>query len=239
MPYRNANRRRHIRRLHIRARDYNLALLEAPYASRRKWILTLPYTPALDGLRAIAVIAVVFYHAWGRRVPGGWMGVDIFFVLSGYLITTIMIGEIRANKTVNLKSFYIRRWLRLTPAFSALLLALLLESLISHNVIKNLESIAISAAYLMNWNRAFEWLPERSLGHTWSLAMEEQFYLIWPLFLLHIFKLRNAEKLLIFAIIVVVGWRIALVCDGAKRKEHTMDLTPTRTVCLSDAYWLS
>lgn len=139
----------------------------------------------------------------------------MFFVLSGYLITTVLIFEIHATENINLKSFYIRRCLRLMPAFGALLSVMLLESVVSHNAIEKLESIAISAVYLMNWNRAFAWLPQGALGHTWSLAMEEQFYLVWPVFLICLFKRRHRERILVCAIIAVVCWRIFLVSRGA------------------------
>ena len=85
----------------------------------------MKYDPGLDGVRALAISAVVIYHAWSLSVPGGWIGVDIFFVLSGFLITRIMVFDVDENGGVDFRRFYIRRSLRLLPAFTVLLLFVL------------------------------------------------------------------------------------------------------------------
>jgi len=154
----------------------------------------MKYIPSLDGLRAIAVTSVVIYHANQAYCPGGWAGVDVFFVLSGFLISTILLDEFATSKVIDFRKFYIRRALRLLPAFACLIFVLLIFSLASrHHRVQDLENILMSAAYLMNWNRAFGWIPGDGgfLGHTWSLSMEEQFYFIWPVTLLLLTRVRK------------------------------------------------
>jgi peptidoglycan/LPS O-acetylase OafA/YrhL len=165
-------------------------------------------------LRAIAVIAVVTYHAVQRLCPGGWAGVDVFFVLSGYLITTLLTFEINLNSRIDFRKFYIRRALRLTPALAVLLLAYSCLGILTRHIHQIIWPVVMSATYLMNWNRAFAWLPQGSLGHTWSLAMEEQFYILWPLILISI-RNRRALIWIMIAIILVVSWRCYLALHGA------------------------
>lgn len=165
-------------------------------------------------MRAVAVTAVVAYHAtpW---LPGGWAGVDVFFVLSGFLITSLLARELAATGSIALRNFYLRRALRLAPAFAAVLLASLAAALLLPPPrADNLRAILISATYLMNWNRALGLAPVGWLGHTWSLATEEQFYLLWPAALLW---LRGRRPIIsIMALLVVLTtWRCALVAAGA------------------------
>jgi peptidoglycan/LPS O-acetylase OafA/YrhL len=175
----------------------------------------LKFQPSLNWIRAIAILAVVIYHLSSQLIPGGWAGVDVFFVLSGYLITRLLSEELASSGHIALRRFYIRRLLRLTPAFACLLLAELVFLLLSsQSKTAGIEAWAMSATYLMNWNRAFAWFPQGSLGHTWSLAMEEQFYLVWPATLLFVYR-RRPLVWIASAIVVVVAWRIVLVFHGA------------------------
>lgn len=177
----------------------------------------MPYEPALDGIRALAITSVVFFHAFPTVLVGGWAGVDVFFVLSGYLITRLLAQELWAGDTINFRFFYIRRALRLLPAFGALLLFQLLRIALEGNPVlarQMLEATFISATYLINWSRAFQWLPQDVLGHTWSLAMEEQFYLLWPVSLLLIWK-RRPLAWLYGAIALIIVWRCALALTGS------------------------
>jgi peptidoglycan/LPS O-acetylase OafA/YrhL len=171
--------------------------------------------PQLDGLRAIAVLLVFVYHVWGIRLPGGHVGVDIFFVLSGYLITTILLNELDATGTISFRSFYWRRLLRLTPAFFLLLAfyAAIYPAVFGWDHL----IAAPSSLYVMNWIRAFHLGPEGFLGHTWSLAIEEQFYLMWPLVLLFIARLGKTwlRASLCLAIIGIMAWRLDLFLHGA------------------------
>jgi peptidoglycan/LPS O-acetylase OafA/YrhL len=171
------------------------------------------YQAALDGMRAIAVTAVVFIHA-SPWMPGGFTGVDIFFVLSGFLITTLIVNEINQSGRMNLRQFYIRRILRLAPAFYLLIGVSVVLSIFSKTIDLNLRATLLSAAYLMNWNRAFGLYPETWLGHTWSLAMEEQFYILWPCTLILILR-RRPLIWIMSAIVIVTAWRTHLVLAGA------------------------
>ena len=154
---------------------------------------TFGYEPALDGLRGIAVTLVVGFHAFG--IPrDGFLGVDLFFVLSGFLITSILLGEQASRGRISLRRFYVRRALRLVPA----LLVFLVVSLAAHIlvagarhefgtavVLDQLRDCAVAASYVSNFVLAFggvDALPT-GLGHLWSLAAEEQFYLVWPILL--------------------------------------------------------
>lgn len=175
----------------------------------------LTYEPALDGLRGVAVLSVLTFHAYPGVAPGGWAGVDVFFVLSGYLITRLLSQELEATGTVNLLGFYLRRARRLMPVFLAMLAILLPLILTFHHQRADwTRAWVIAAAYLMNWSRAFGWGPDGGFGHTWSLAEEEQFYLLWPL--LFIFIWRRRPLIWIVGLIVAsVCWRIFLVIQGA------------------------
>jgi len=147
------------------------------------------YVPAIDGLRAIAVVAVVAYHA-GLPLPAGFVGVDIFFVISGYLITRLLHDEVQATGRIDFTAFYARRARRILPAVTLVVLVTLgLMAILSPGNIRSAAMSAASAAsFVANfyfqattggyWDQTSESLP---LLHLWSLSVEEQFYLIWPL----------------------------------------------------------
>jgi len=151
------------------------------------------YMPGLDGLRAIAVLAVIAYHlglGWAR---GGLLGVGMFFVLSGYLITDLLIAQRRRNGRLDLKNFVLRRARRLLPAMLLMVAAVLLGMLLAapDRIAALQAELAADLLFVSNW-----WLiyhdvsyfesfgPASPFGHFWSLAVEEQFYLLWPLILL-------------------------------------------------------
>jgi peptidoglycan/LPS O-acetylase OafA/YrhL len=149
----------------------------------------LPYIPALDGIRALAVVAVLLYHQNINWLPGGFLGVEVFFVLSGYLITSLLLAEVQATGRVDLKAFWLRRARRLLPALYLLLAVSLTYALIFlPDEVNRLRGDALAAAvYITNWwaifdhKSYFELVGRPSLyQHLWSLAVEEQFYLIWP-----------------------------------------------------------
>jgi peptidoglycan/LPS O-acetylase OafA/YrhL len=142
----------------------------------------LGHVPALDGVRGVAILLVLGYHAWGHP-SAGFFGVDVFFVLSGFLITTLLLQEIDGTGTINIRQFYARRARRLLPALGAFLVAI--GTFLSATPGKAFADIAAGAFYVTNIIRAVggsQTLP--MLGHLWSLAQEEQFYLIWPALLL-------------------------------------------------------
>ncbi len=152
------------------------------------------YWPALDGLRAVAVIAVLLYHAGLTSVPGGLLGVDVFFVLSGFLITGLLLDERRRTGTVRLGRFWGRRVRRLLPALLVLLVATVAAAplLVTADRLQSLRDDALASLfYVGNWRFAysgqsyFERFTDPSpLLHLWSLGVEEQFYLVWPLLVL-------------------------------------------------------
>jgi peptidoglycan/LPS O-acetylase OafA/YrhL len=152
----------------------------------------LGYVPALDGLRAIAVTMVMFLHAHFFLGHNGAIGVDIFFTLSGFLITTLLLEEFHKKGTIDILSFYFRRTLRLFPALYLMLIVVLIYALTTTNSEDKtslFKEISASALYINNVVYGIGWwkgYDPIALGHTWSLAVEEQFYLVWPciLFLL-------------------------------------------------------
>lgn len=182
----------------------------------------LGYLPALDGLRALAVLAVILYHADVLWLPGGFLGVEIFFVVSGYLITSLLLAEYRAHNSIDLKRFWQRRARRLLPALFAMILAVLVFTVAAlPDEVASLRGDVVAAfTYITNWylilgqQSYFETMGRPSLlRHLWSLAVEEQFYLVWPLifvFLLTRLQSRAAMILLMVGATASALWMGAL-----------------------------
>jgi len=150
----------------------------------------LPYMPGIDGLRAIAVIAVILYHAEFGFIPGGFLGVEVFLVISGYLISSLLILELLRTGSVNLKDFWLRRARRLLPALGVLLILTVAGALLfARDALFRLNQDVIGAlTYSTNWVMIFRqesyfeaFSRPPLLRHLWSLAVEEQFYLFFPL----------------------------------------------------------
>lgn len=168
------------------------------------------YVPSIDGLRALAVIAVIAYHLNFSWAKGGFIGVDIFFVLSGYLITNILLTQWEKNQTLQLKQFWLRRFRRLIPAAYVMIVVVVIFSVLFHSeILKNLRGDAIASFfYVSNWWFIFHnvsyfdsfGMPS-PLKNLWSLAIEEQFYLIWPVFLLVFLRWVKNPKLLLKIVI--------------------------------------
>lgn len=157
--------------------------------------------PSLDGLRSISIALVVvghLLHVWGVGEFGnlGNLGVRVFFVISGFLITGLLVKEIERDSTVNLLKFYFRRTLRIFPPYYFYLLVVLAAVLFGFISIP-LKSLLFASAYATDYINPSNWY----LGHTWSLAVEEQFYLIFPGVLL-ILGLRNTKVFLLFLVVV-------------------------------------
>lgn len=173
----------------------------------------MKYVPALDGLRAVAVLAVIVFHCWPALLPGGHVGVDIFFALSGFLITSILASEWSATGRINLTNFYWRRLLRLAPALYFMLLFVVAIMLVRNN--PSWGEPLIAGIYLMNWSRALGWGFDGMVGHTWSLAIEEQFYLLWPVLLWLVLRVFGDQswKAALALVAGVVAWRLVLF-DG-------------------------
>jgi peptidoglycan/LPS O-acetylase OafA/YrhL len=171
----------------------------------------LGYVASLDGLRAIAVILVMLVHAHFYLGKNGQIGVAVFFTLSGFLITTLLVEEFQKSNHVSFLGFYTRRTMRLFPGLYVLLLlvviyAILYKSIGDQDVIFK---EALSAAFYVN-NISWKWGWGNSaliLGHTWSLACEEQFYLVWPWILVLAIKFRSLLKLQYFLIVfIAMSW---------------------------------
>jgi peptidoglycan/LPS O-acetylase OafA/YrhL len=141
--------------------------------------MTLKREPALDGLRAIAALMVVVFHTEAPFLQGGYLGVDVFFVLSGFLITSLLRRELAERGRIDVLAFYLRRARRLYPALLFMLAGFLAFAALWPG--RGWEAI-VAVLYLSNFARAATGEP-LVLGHTWSLAVEEQFYLLWPLLL--------------------------------------------------------
>src|SRR5262249_29314314 len=143
----------------------------------------LGYRHWLDGLRGLAILMVLAFHL--GFLPGGSLGVDVFFVLSGFLITTLLAEEWQRRGSISLKAFYLRRALRLWPAFITLLAFCVLSSFLvtsAEEAAMRRREVIVSGCYIVNWHNLHK-TPMFLLGHTWSLSVEEQFYLLWPVLL--------------------------------------------------------
>lgn len=170
------------------------------------------YVPSIDGLRALAVLAVIAYHLNFSWAQGGFIGVDIFFVLSGYLITNILLTQYENENTIHLKDFWLRRFRRLIPAAYLMIITVVIFAvLFNRELLTTLRGDAIASFfYMSNWWFIFHnvsyfdsfGLPS-PLKNLWSLAIEEQFYLIWPLFLYGFLRWIKNPKWLLRVIIVI------------------------------------
>ena len=172
----------------------------------------LAYRPDIDGLRAIAVISVVLFHLEKSLLPGGFVGVDIFFVISGYLITKLIYKELQANGSFSFRNFYLRRLRRLFPAlfvtllFSSLFAIKLLAPADLVEFAKSLVASVFSVSNIFFWDVANYFDSDSDLKpllHTWSLSIEEQVYFVWPMIL--VFLLNRKKAFLIPGFIVVMG----------------------------------
>ncbi|HUB47941.1 MAG TPA: acyltransferase [Acetobacteraceae bacterium] len=169
--------------------------------------------PALDGLRAVAITLVFLFHR-GAHFPGGWIGVDIFFVLSGYLITSLLLQEYEHTGRVDIGSFYARRACRLLPALTIVVIASVGMAIwFDTRPLQTEWDAAAALFYFLDYRYAFGGFSVTSLVHAWSLSVEEQFYFVWPPLLLILlprgkrFVLRSALVL----IMIVVIWREYLI----------------------------
>lgn len=171
----------------------------------------MKYSAPLDGVRTIAILPVLLLHAGTPLMGGGRLGVDVFFVLSGFLITRILAGEHHRTGRIDIPRFYVRRLNRLWPPMLAMLVVFMLTGpLVFRNfdVSKNALDSFISAIYMADYSRSLG-LPPTYLAHMWSLSIEEHFYLIWPIAMLLLLKLRRRHAMgaLIVIFIAATMWR--------------------------------
>ena len=163
----------------------------------------LNHVPGLDGLRGLAVAGVLLFHS-GGLLRGGYLGVDLFFVLSGFLITSLLVAEERATGRIDLRAFWIRRARRLLPALLSLMpaIALYAKLFAQPGELRMLRADALATlGYVANWRAILAhrsywemFVAPSPLEHTWSLAIEEQFYLVWPLVVVGVMAVARREK---------------------------------------------
>jgi peptidoglycan/LPS O-acetylase OafA/YrhL len=206
----------------------------------------IQHIPAIDGLRAIAVTAVIFYHLGFQWIPGGFLGVDLFFVISGYVITRLLLDSIARSGGLDLRGFYKARARRLLPpmVFMIVVTAFYISIWAQDSVKRFLTDTPFSLTGAMNW-----WLVFREqdyfeaigrpplLQHTWSLAVETQFYLIWPVLLLIILK-RFGKKVIPIAALAIALFSgtalflVSLQLDASSSVSHVYFGTDTHSIGL-------
>jgi peptidoglycan/LPS O-acetylase OafA/YrhL len=182
------------------------------------------YQPALDGVRAVAVLAVMLFHGGVSWLPGGFLGVDAFFLLSGYLITSLLLAEFDGAGRIRLGAFWGRRARRLLPALLVMVVFVLVvfRLLLPAKETALLRGDALSTlAYVANWRmiyRGADYFTVTSspspLQHAWSLGIEEQFYLLWPLLLVVFFLWKSPRRYAVLAIACAAGGALSAVASG-------------------------
>ena len=209
-------------------------------AAASRPISAVPYLPGLDGMRALAVVAVMVYHANPAWLPGGFLGVEVFFVISGYLITLLLIGEHERTGTVSLRQFYLRRARRLLPALFALLIGVtVFTALFRRDALGQLRGDVLAAlGYVSNWYQI--WVGQgytaagdfAPLRHLWSLAVEEQFYLLWPLAMIGLIRLgrRRLPVMSMWLVAAAIGITAVVAAVSPTGPIGTCEVTP-------EAYW--
>ncbi len=206
----------------------------------------IQHIPAIDGLRAIAVTAVIFYHLGFQWIPGGFLGVDLFFVISGYVITRLLLDSIARSGGLDLRGFYKARARRLLPpiVFMIVVTTFYISIWAQDSVKRFLTDTPFALTGGMNWWLVFKELDYFEaigrpplLQHTWSLAVETQFYLIWPVILLIILK-RFGKKVIpvaALAIALISGTALFLVSlqlDASSTVSHVYFGTDTHSIGL-------
>ena len=202
------------------------------------------YIPGLDGLRALAVLAVIAYHLRPDLAPGGLLGVTVFFVLSGYLITNLLLIEWDTTNKIDLKKFWYRRAKRLLPAMFTMLIAITAwVTLFDHSYLPKLKEDFVAAAlYVSNWwyiyqdLSYFETMETPSLlTHFWSLAVEEQFYIFWPLLIWAALATKLGKKritLMVFLLALLSALLMAMQYEPGTDPSRVYYGTDTRVFSL-------
>jgi peptidoglycan/LPS O-acetylase OafA/YrhL len=159
------------------------------------------YFPSLDGLRAISILLVVFFHAGGPNIRG-WIGVHIFFVLSGFLITTLLLREREQFGRISVRAFYVRRFFRITPIYYLVLCTYIPIILMMHDALRWAE-LKMALPYLFTFMQ--EYRPAASgmvFGQAWTLGIEEKFYLLWPFVIIFLSPFKRFSTILMLALCV-------------------------------------
>ena len=198
------------------------------------------YVTGIDGLRAIAVLMVFAYHLRLPFARGGLLGVTVFFVISGFLITRILVSELESTGTIDMKKFWIRRIRRLLPAVLAMEAVLIFVSAVFNRVLftKACEDLLSVIFCYNNWRQIFNQISyfenagvPSPLTHCWSLAIETQFYMIYPLLLIFIKKYKNWKKAAsrVTALLAVVSMGVMwILFDPSKDPSRVYYGTDTR-----------
>jgi peptidoglycan/LPS O-acetylase OafA/YrhL len=203
-------------------------------------ISRVPYLPGLDGMRALAVVAVMIYHADSEWLPGGFLGVEVFFVISGYLITLLLIAEQERTGRIHLGQFWLRRARRLLPALFVMLFLLITYTTIfrSDALGKLRGDVLAGVFYVSNWYQIWVGAGYSSTGdfaplrHLWSLAVEEQFYLVWPLVMVVLLRVgtRRVFDVAKWLVVAALGVTIVMALLYRQGRVGECDVTP-------GAYW--
>lgn len=213
----------------------------APAAPPRRRRARLRQVPGLDGLRGLAVLAVVIYHFFEDILPGGYLGVDMFFVLSGFLITSLLVREFNATGRISLKDFWLRRFRRILPAALVVLsLCTAIVAVIGGDLAVGIRQQFLGTFFFVNnWTQIatsqtyFAPNEVQVFAHYWSLAVEEQFYLIWPLLMFGIFAIsRRKPKRLPIAVSLI----LAIASAVAMALIFTPGEDPTRVYYGTDTH---
>ena len=206
----------------------------------------IQHIPAIDGLRAVAVTAVIFYHLGFSWIPGGFLGVDLFFVISGYVITRLLLDSIERSGGLDLRGFYKARARRLLPPmiFMIVVTGFYITIWAQDSVRRFITDVPFALTGTINW-----WLVAKEqdyfeaigrpplLQHTWSLAVESQFYLVWPIILLLVLK-RFGKKIIPFAALLIalvsasLLFYVSLQLDASSDISHIYFGTDTHSVGL-------
>ncbi|PXY11345.1 hypothetical protein CKF72_02005 [Corynebacterium striatum] len=195
----------------------------------------------LDGLRGLAVLAVVIYHFFGDFLPGGYLGVDMFFVLSGFLITSLLVREFRASGRISLKDFWVRRFRRILPAaLAVLIICTSIVGLIGGDLAVGIREQFLGTFFFVNnWTQiatSQSYFADNEIqvfAHYWSLAVEEQFYVIWPLLIFTIFAIsRRQPRRLPIAVSLI----LAIASGVAMRLIYVPGEDPTRVYYGTDTH---
>ena len=201
----------------------------------------LGYQPGLDGLRGLSVLAVIGYHAGFGWLRGGWIGVEVFFVVSGFLITSLLVEEREATGRIDLRQFWLRRARRLLPALVVMLAVVAVVTLVVGSAAERAgvrRDLPWALAYVSNWGQIAGDVPYFAadppvLRHLWSLAIEEQFYLVWPLAFVALAATRMrpvaiARLLAVLAAVAMLGhardpgWVARVRCRSRRRRPDEL-----------------
>ena len=177
------------------------------------------FRPDIEGLRGVAVLLVVLFHSGVPGFRGGYIGVDVFFVLSGYLITGLIVSEIEKKQTFSFRNFYARRVRRLLPASGLMVVCVLLAGLLLYSPLElsryaiwgSYTSLYISNLMLMRGagNYFAGTVTHNPFLHTWSLAVEEQFYLVWPALIALVYLKSRSRRRLVISLFAVTALSLA------------------------------